>query len=191
MSKMDPTKGYRAVEARLARVTDPRQRTILECLRDHLLAEAEGDFELLLSTLAANPQYHFWIDGSGFGDGPRGTEAVTAHYTQLFEEHRNVCEFDIDRIVVDDDVIVTEGWFDQVFPGSILRKRGAEIDDPDAIYAHRMRLVLVWPYDEAGKLLGEDSYANGVMYAKENIRKLSKDEIPSAFYEAPKSPPPS
>jgi len=186
MGKMDPTKGYRAVEARLARVSDPRQRAMLECLRDHLLAEAEGDFELLLSTLSADPQYHFWIDGSGFGAGPRGLDAVTSHYTQLYDEHRNVCEYDIDRIVVDDDTIVTEGWFDQIFPGAILRKRGAQVDDPDAVYAHRMRLVLVWPFDENAKLLGEDSYANGVMFAPENIRKLAKDEIPSAFYQLPK-----
>jgi hypothetical protein len=186
MAMMDPTKGYRAVEARLARVTNERHRAILECLRDHLLAEATADFELLLSTLSSNPQYHFWIDGSGFGAGPKGTDSVTSHYTQLFEENRSGCEYDIDRIVVDDDTIVTEGWFDQVFPGAILRKRGADIDDPDAVYAHRMRLVLVWPFDEAGKLLGEDSYANGVMYAPENIRKLKSDEIPPDFYEIPK-----
>jgi hypothetical protein len=183
MGTIDPTKGHRAVEERLARTTDPRQRAMLECLRDHLLAEMNADFELLLSTLSAEPQYHFWVDGSGFGEGPRGMDAVRAHYTQLYEEGRSVVEYDIDRIVVDDDTIVTEGFFDQIFPGTILRKRGAEVDDPDAAYLHRMRLILIWPFDAECKLLGEDSYANGRMYAPENIRKLSPDEVPPVYYE--------
>jgi hypothetical protein len=181
--KLDPTKGYRAVEERLDRTRDPRRRAILACLRDHLLAEATGNFELLLSTLADEPKYHFWIDGSGFGGGPRGLAAVRAHYEQLFEEGRSVCEYDIDRIVVDDDVVVTEGFFDQLFPGHVLRKRGATVDDPEAVYSHRMRLLLLWPFDENARLVGEDSYANGAMYLAENIRKLSPDEVPPVYFE--------
>ena len=182
-SKLDPTKGYRAVEERLDRTKDPRRRAILACLRDHLLAEATGDFELLVSTLAPAPQYHFWVDGSGFGGGPRGLAAVRSHYEQLFEEGRSVCEYDIQRIVVDDDDIVTEGWFDQLFPGRVLQKRGATVDDPEAVYVHRMRLLLLWPFDADARLIGEDSYANGAMYLPENIRKLSAHEIPSIYYD--------
>ena len=182
-SKLDPTKGYRAVEERLDRTKDPRRRAILSCLRDHLLAEATGDFELLVATLAPAPQYHFWVDGSGFGGGPRGLAAVRSHYEQLFEEGRSVCEYDIERIVVDEDDIVTEGWFDQLFPGRVLQKRGANVDDPEAVYAHRMRLLLIWPFDTNARLIGEDSYANGAMYLSENIRKLSANEIPSIYYD--------
>ena len=180
---IDPTKGHRAVEERLARTQDPRQRAMLECLRDHLLAEMNADFDLLLSTLSADPQYHFWVDGSGFGEGPRGIDAVRSHYEQLYEEGRSVVEYDIDRIVVDDETIVTEGFFDQIFPGTILRKRGVDVDDPEAAYLHRMRLILLWPFDQEAKLLGEDSYANGPMYAKENLRKLPADEIPPVYFE--------
>ena len=183
MTELDPTRGYRAVEARLARAKRPRERAMLECLRDHLLAECTGDFELLLSTLAEDPHYHFWVDGSGFGAGPRGREQVEAHYTQLYAENRHVCDYDIERIVVDEDVIVTEGWFEQVFPGEVLRRRGAAIDDPAAVYALRMRLLLLWPFDEHARLVGEDSYSGGPMYDPGNIRKLREDEIPKSFYE--------
>jgi hypothetical protein len=183
MSEMDLSRGYRTVEDRLDRTKDPRHRAMLECLRDHLLAEATADFDLLLSTLSADPQYHFWVDGSGFGEGPKGLAAVQVHYTELYEEGRSVVDYDIDRIVVDDDTIVTEGWFDQIFPGKILQKRGVEIDDPEAAYLHRMRLLLLWPFDRDAKLLGEDSYANGRMYAPENIRKLSPGEIPAIYFE--------
>jgi hypothetical protein len=181
---IDQTKGWRAIDARLAKTTDSRHRLLLENLRDHLEAETTGDFERLLGTLAAHPDYHFWIDGNGFGGGPKGIAAVTAHYQRLYEERRHVLEYDIDRIVVDDDTIVTEGWFRQIYPGWVLRNRGAEVDDPDAAYLVTVRIVLFWPYDADGKLVGEDSYANGDMFAPERIRKLEPDEIPEAWFAA-------
>ncbi len=108
MPKLDPSKGWRAIEARIANTSNARVRQLLENLRDHLLAEATSNFDLLLSTLSRDPQYRFWVDGSGFGSGPRGLEAVTAHYQTLYEENRHVCEYDIERIVADETAIVTE-----------------------------------------------------------------------------------
>lgn len=183
-AKIEPTSGYRAVEARLERTTNPHHRKLLGVLRDHLYAECTKDFELLLSTLSADPNYQFWIEGAGFGAGPQGLAAVTAHYENLYRENRHVCDYRIDRIIVDDDCIVTEGWFDQVFPGRVLESRGVDIDDSGAVYALRMRLLLLWPFDEDAKLIGEDSYSNGTMYAPSNIRKLTADEIPAEFFEA-------
>ena len=181
---IDPTSGYRAVDAKLARTTDPRKRALLEVLRAHLYAECTKDFPLLLSTLSADPDYKFWIEGAGFGAGPKGLAQVTAHYEGLYEENRHVCDYRIERIIVDDDdaMIVTEGWFDQVFPGPVLAARGAAIDDADAVYALRMRLLLIWPFGPDGKLIGEDSYSNGSMYAPGNLRKLAPDEIPASFF---------
>jgi hypothetical protein len=169
------------VEARLERTTDPRHRLLLTNLRDHLLAEATADFPKLLGTLAADPHYHFWIEGSGFGGGPRGLDAVTAHYEGLYRERRHVLEYDIERVVCDDDTIVTEGWFRQVYPGSVLATRGVDVDDPDAAYLVTMRCLLIWPYDAEGRLVGEDSYADGAMFTPDRIRKLAPEEVPDAF----------
>ena len=179
---IDQNKGWQAVQRRLDTTTDERRRHLLTVLRDHLLAEATADTDLLLSTLGPDPQYHFWVDGSGFGAGPRGIDAVRAHYATLYEERRHVCEFDIDRIVADDDTIVTEGWFHQLYPGRVLATRGAEVDDPDGVYLVTMRLVLFWPFDADGRLSGEDSYSDGTMFASDRIRKLAPDEIPEAFH---------
>jgi hypothetical protein len=184
---IDQDKGWRAVEERLARTTDARHRQLLTNLRDHLLAEATADFDLLLGTLGEHPEYHFWIEGSGFGAGPRGRAAVTSHYENLYRERRHVLEYDIERIVVDDETIVTEGWFRQVYPGTVLVERGARLDepvDPAAAYLVSVRLVLFWPYDADGRLVGEDSYADGAMFSAERIRKLAPAEIPAAFLAA-------
>lgn len=184
VGKLNPLRGWECAEERLKSITNPRHKAVMETLRDHLKAEATVDFDLLLSTLAADPQYHFWVEGSGFGDGPKGLDAVRAHYEQLYEERRHVCDWEIERFVIDDDTIVTEGWFDQVFPGHVLVSRGLDIDDPDAVYALRVRLLILWPFDADAKLVGEDSYLNGQMMDLANIRKLSGDEIPDQFYAA-------
>jgi hypothetical protein len=182
MAKLNPFRGWECAEERLKTVTDPRHRRVMETLRDHLKAEANADFDLLLSTLAANPEYHFWVDGSGFGAGPKGLDAVRSHYEQLYVERRHLCEWEIERWVIDDHTVVTEGWFDQIFPGHVLVSRGIDIDDPDAVYVVRVRLLILWPFDDDAKLVGEDSYINGTMLTPENIRKLDADEIPDGFY---------
>lgn len=187
MPEINPDHGWQSIEKHMAKIRDPRRRAVLACVRDHLKAEAEGDFAQMLGTLAADPNYHFWVEGNGFGNGPKGRGAVKAHYEGLFREGRHVCDWDIDRIVVDEDTVVTEGWFDQLFPGKVLAARGAKIDDEDAVYALRVRLLILWPFDENAKLVGEDSYMNGAMYAPENIRKLSPAEIPARFYELQRS----
>lgn len=179
---IEPNRGWWAAQARLDRETNPRRRQVLEVLRDHLQAEAKADFDLLLTTLAPDPQYKFWVDGSGFGAGPRGLDAVVAHYQNLYAENRHVCEWDIQRIVVDDDCIVTEGPFIQLYPGWVLKSRGVEDVDDSAVYAVSNQLTIFWPFDEAGKLIGEDSYTDGQMFAPGKIRKVSADEIPALYY---------
>lgn len=180
MAQINADRGWQIIEKHLEGITDVRRRAVLSCVFDHLRAEATADFDLLLRTLAPDPQYHFWVEGSGFADGPKGIGAVKSHYEGLYEEKRHVCQWEIDRIVVDDDAVVTEGWFDQLFPGKVLRKRGVDIDD--AVYAVRVRMIIVWPVDENAKLVGEASYINGSMFSRDKIRKLEPDEVPARFH---------
>jgi hypothetical protein len=179
---LEPDTGWRIVQQRLDRTTNPRHVQLLSVLRDHLKAEATADFDLLLSTLAPNPEYKFWVDGSGFGAGPRGLAAVTAHYQNLYVENRHVCQFDIDRIIVDDDCVVTEGPFTQLYPGWVLKSRGADVDDENAVYQVTMQLALFWPFDADGKLTGEDSYSDGQMFAPHRIKKVDPADVPALYH---------
>lgn len=179
---LDHNRGWRIVEERLERTTDERHRAVLTALRDHLKAEATADFDLLVSTIAPEPIYRFWVEGSGFGEGPRGLDAVTDHYRTLYTEGRHVCQYDIERIVVDDDCAVTEGWFKQLYRAGVLASRGVEVDDPDAVYEVTMRLVLFWPVDDDARFIGEDSYSAGSMFAPANIRRVAPEEIPEIFH---------
>src|SRR5262249_54600000 len=86
----------------------------------------------------------------------------------------NVLEYEIQRLVVDNHCVVTEGLLKQIYPGTQAVGIGIPVDDVDADYLIVFRQLLLWPVDDNGLLQGEDSYNPGVG----SIKKLSRDELP-------------
>ena len=62
----------------------------------------------------------------------------------------------------------------------VARARGWEVDDDDASYLVSQRVVLFWPFDEEGQMVGEDGYAN---LDRTRVRKLTADELPATYTE--------
>lgn len=150
--------GVDAIEARLLRTTNARHQGMLSVLRDHIRAEAALDLDGLMATLVDEPKYHIW--GSGRDTGPKGRDEVVAYYTNLVTSKRGVLEYAIERIVLDDDTIVTEGFIRAFQPGDVALSFGYHVPDPAGHYLVRYRALVLWPFDESGtKLLGEDGYA--------------------------------
>ena len=176
MSIVDTTLSVRVMEQRLAEETDPRLRQMVSVVLEHLAAEADGSLDRLLATLAPVPAYHLWANGADYG--PKGRDGVAEFYTQLVRDKRGVLEFDITRIVVDDATVVTEGWIRAINQGRLARTRGYDVDDDDAHYLVTSRVVIFWPFNEAGEMLGEDGYAN---WDPKSGRKLSDDELPESY----------
>ncbi len=106
-ASIDQSLSWHTVGERLARTENPRHRKMLQTLADHLRAEEQQSLELLLATLVPEPHYHLWKNGGDYG--PKGAAAVRSFYTDLVESKRGILEYAIERIVVDDDNIVTEG----------------------------------------------------------------------------------
>jgi predicted YcjX-like family ATPase len=106
-TSIDRSLSWRTVGDRLTRTENPRHRKMLQTLADHLRAEEHQSLELLLATLVPEPSYHLWKNGADYG--PKGAAAVRQYYTELVESKRGILEYAIERIVVDDDNIVTEG----------------------------------------------------------------------------------
>jgi len=128
-------------------------------VRDHVRAEIRGEFDELMATLVDEPQYHF--RGLGPDIGPKGRENVASFYQQMIEGGGNRFEFDIQRIVVDDDSVVTEGFMRQVSLGSALQAAGVtEVEgqpvEPETQYLSETTILTVWPAGEDGRLVGED-----------------------------------
>jgi hypothetical protein len=174
--RIDPTKTWRAVEARLARERDPRRRRNLETVLAHMRAEAAPDLDVLMATVADDAHYHAW----GTDDpvySPQGKAAVRRFYEAFIASGAHRLELDVDRLVVDDDCVVTEGVMRIAYPGTIVALLGHAVDDPAAYYLFETRMAVVWPMDEQGLVLGEDTYTAGDGFAGIAERKLSPEDL--------------
>jgi hypothetical protein len=174
--RIDPTKTWRKVEARLARETDPRRRRNLATVLAHMQAEAAPDLEGLMATVAEEARYHtFGTDDPLYS--PQGKAAVRGFYTAFVSSGAHRLELDVDRLVVDDDCIVTEGVMRIAYPGAIVAALGHPVDDPGAYYLFETRMAVFWPMDEHGLVLGEDTYTAGDGFAGIAERKLSRTDL--------------
>ena len=159
--KFDPEKSWAPLEIRIAREKDPRRRQNLEQVRDHMRTEIRGEIDGLMATLADEPSYHFW--GAPVEGGPKGHAAVDDFYRQMIAGGGNHFHFDIKRIVVDEETVVTEGQIHQEVAGAALLASGIqEVEgvpvDGDSMYLSETHIVTVWPMTSDGRIIGEDIY---------------------------------
>jgi hypothetical protein len=175
MPVIDQHVTWRKVEERLARETDPILRRNLEMLLLHMKSEAALDMEPLMSTVSERAIYqNFTPDGIG---GPVGKAAVRTFYEDFAASGAQKLQLDIDRLIVDRDCILTEGTMRMAYPGRTLAARGIDVDDPDADYLFETRMAVVWPIDEHGLFIGEDTYTSGDGFAGIAQRKIDASEV--------------
>ena len=177
MAVIDPAQTWLPLEKRLAETTNERHRVVLNVVIEHMKAEAAPDLGRLMTTLSPSPDYHFWHAEGDFG--PKATEGVRTYYTDFLATRTNVLEYEVQRLVIDDHCLVTEGLLKQIYPGSEAVKIGIPVDDVDGDYLVVFRQLLLWPIDENGLIEGEDSYNPGVV----SVTKLSRDELPQAYID--------
>ncbi|WP_456341120.1 nuclear transport factor 2 family protein [[Mycobacterium] nativiensis] len=183
MAIIDPSRTWAPLEQRLAETTDERHRTALEVVIEHMKGEAAPDLGRVMGTLSPEPDYHFWMGGQDVG--PKTTEGVHTYYTNFMATRTNVLEFAIDRLVVDDDCVVTEGDMKQLYPGSLVTAiLGVEVEDPAADYLVVYRQVLLWPIDASGKIIGEDSYFAGVR----SVTPVAREDLPQQYIDLVHAP---
>jgi len=175
---IDPTKTFRLLEERIAKTTNPRHLLMLKRLLDHAMGEANLDLDLVMSTLTANPRYVAW--GAPADMSPVGRQAVRTFYEEsILKGGQWFLEFDMDRIVVDDDTIVTEGNFRSLYYGADAALRGFPVDDQDAFYLLALRMLIVWPFDHEGFIKGEETYS--AITTPDFFKKIETSEVPQKF----------
>ncbi len=175
---IDPNNTWRRVEERLKTERDPRRRRNLETVLAHMKAEAFGDLDGLMATITRTrtPSYHAYSSPEPIMS-PQSVGAVRQFYAAFVMSGAVKLELDVDRLVVDDDAVVTEGVMKIAYPGKLLRLLGRNVDDPDAFYLFQTRMCVVWPMDEEGLVIGEDSYTAGDGFLGIESRKLAASAL--------------
>ncbi len=174
MAIIDQHRTWKKVEERLAVETDPILRRNLETLLQHMKAEAALDMDRLMATVSENAKYQNF--GSG-GTGPVGKAAVQKFYEDFAASGAEKLHHDLDRLVVDKHCILTEGVMRMAYPGRTLRAMGIDVDDPDADYLYESRMAILWPLDDDGLFIGEDSYVGGNGFEGIANRKIDPADI--------------
>ena len=188
--RIDPNKTWKLTAARAAEETDPTKRRNLLLVVDHMKAEARCDIESVLASLCDDTQYLWHSEPDDPALNPSGKDAVAAFYDMAIVQtgaHR--LEWEVDRVIVDEGAVFTEGVMRLAYPGKTLLDMGIEVDDPDAFYLSEARTAVVWPVDpDTGLLVGEEIYKSTDEMVGITDRKISIDDIaplePEAFEQA-------
>jgi hypothetical protein len=175
MPVIEQTRTWAAVEERLATETDPTLRRNLELVLDHMKSEAAGDLDGLLCTLADDASYHAY--GAPPESSPTGKAEVRRFYEDFIASGATRLQLDIDRLVVDRQCILTEGVMRMAYPGSTLASRGIPVDDESAYYLYEARMATLWPFNDEGLIVGEDTYTGGNGFEGIADRKLAPEDI--------------
>ena len=175
---IDQTKTFRLLEERIAKTTNPRHLLMLQRVLQHAIGESKPDLDLVMSTLGPNPRYIAW--GAPADMSPVGREAVQGFYEEtIVKGGQWFLEMDMDRIVVDDETVVTEGDLRSLYYGADAAKRGFPVDDPTGFYLLTLRMLVIWPFDAEGFITGEESYS--AITAPDFFKKLDASEVPQKF----------
>jgi hypothetical protein len=155
MARFDITKTNEAVRRLLEVTTDPRHRFLLAAYDRHRNLEMAGRYkEIFVPEMTVeHPVYHFNVFGMNLIlDGRDEVEAVYQQWTQTGQ-----CVFyaDSEKLAVGDNMIVSTAMIYQQTPGAVLAAAGADADRA-ATYLVANVEHMVWPYDDQGRLVGED-----------------------------------
>lgn len=181
MARINPHDSWLPIEQRAAAETNPRHKKLLTEVRNHMEYEITGQLDALMGTLTASPIYHFW------GGEPaviEGFDAVRGFYEDMMSRGGQQFEVVVERIVVDDDAVITEGKVKIVHKGETLLAMGKnELDgeplDPKDLLLTTAQLVTVWPADADGKLIGEDIYFGHDPFL--HAEKISEADLPDYY----------
>ena len=156
MPDFDITKTNIAVRELIEVTENPRHRYLLLAYDRHRNLEHAGRYEEIFAPemTVENPVYRFNLSGQP----PmtlEGRERVEPIYKLWAETNQCIFYNENETVAVGDRMVVSTMTGYQQTLGSALVAGGIEADE-DAMYLLKGRVAMVWPYDEQGRLLGEN-----------------------------------
>ncbi|MGV9308203.1 MULTISPECIES: hypothetical protein [unclassified Nonomuraea] len=154
--KLDITRTNQAIERLLETTDNPRHRFLLQAYYRHRYLEIAGRYQEIFAPdmMVEEPVYHF--HALGMDVTLRGQDAIRNLYRTWAETGECVMYTDDEMIAVGDNMIASKMTGYQFKPGKVLAAAGFDVDDENAMYIYKAQEEMVWPYDDRGRLIGED-----------------------------------
>ena len=178
MSRLDITKQNVAVEKVLENTDNPRHRYLLQSYLRHRYLESAGRWEEILdpSLTVDVPHYRFSL----IGQDPftlTGKDQVGMLYGHWTNTDQCVFYVEDEDVAVGDHMVIGRGIGYQQTLGSELAAAGLDVD-PEAMYLKKSQIMMLWPYDDHCRLLGEDVWEFDT--AKAGLYKLDPADVLTA-----------
>jgi hypothetical protein len=143
-----------------AQFTEKIHLQMLDVVVNHIRAEwLDLDIDATMGTMGPNPQAR--VFGAGSRAGLVGYDAIRANYLRQFGFGRNGGGLELERLVIDSEVVIAQGALVQL--GAVVADTWPEIRaaiDPARISLVRKHAMLVLPFED-GKIAGEYCYFDG------------------------------
>lgn len=175
MGRFDITQTNAAVERLIETTENPRHLFLLHAYNRHRYLEMAGRYkEIFVPEMTVeHPVYHFNVFGLNVTlDGREEVEAVYRQWTETGQ-----CVFYVEgeeKLAVGDNMVCSTATICQQTPGAVLAATGADAD-PDATYLVMNVEHMIWPYDDEGRLVGEDVWE--IDEAKRRVVELKPAEV--------------
>ena len=156
MAKLDITKTNAAIDQLLEVTDNPRHRFMLTAYYRHRYLEIAGRYEEIFAPdmRVKEPVDHF--RALGITTTLKGQDQVKGLYSMWAQTHQSIFYADNEQVAVADNFIASVAMVYQQTLGRSLIEGGIDVDDPDAYYVYKSVEEMVWPYDDRGRLVGED-----------------------------------
>ena len=153
---LDITKTNAAVRELLEVTENPRHRYLLEAYDRHRNLEHAGRYEEIFAPemMVERPVYRFAMSGQP-AMTLEGRDQVEPLYRLWAKTDQSIFYNEGETVAVGDWLITSTMVGYQQTLGAALVEAGGDAD-PDAMYLLRGRVAMVWPYDERGRLIGEN-----------------------------------
>ncbi len=153
--ELDITQTNAAVRCLLEVTENPRHRFLLLTYDRHRNLEMAGRYEEIFAPemTVEHPVYHFDMLGQQLTLD--GREQVEDQYREWTSTNQCIFYAEQEELAVGDSMVVSRSVLYQQTPGTVLLAAGVEADE-DATYLAKSREVMVWPYDDRCRLIGED-----------------------------------
>jgi hypothetical protein len=174
VAKKDIAVTISAADRLLETTTDPLHRQIIENYRRHAILEVCGDWQDIFTPdmTVEVPEYYFNIAGK---DGVRLVgEEVKANYAAMHAADATVILVEDEKLMVDDWGFASYSFFNHYVRGAQVGARGDDSYAPEGYYVVRQQFAMMWPYDERGRMIGEDVYENK---ANRHVREIAPEDF--------------
>ena len=178
MSRLDITTQNVAVEKVLENTTNPRHRYLLQSYLRHRYLESAGRWEEILdpSLTVDVPHYRFQLHGQ-VPFTLTGKDQVGMLYGHWTNTNQCVFYVEDEDVAVGDHMVIGRGIGYQQTLGSELAAAGLDVD-PEAMYLKKSQIMMLWPYDDHCRLLGEDVWEFDT--TKSGLYKLDPADVLTA-----------